>query len=114
MIGGFEDLLIWRRSKDLAILIYKIFKDNKDYSFKDQIERAVISISNNIAEGHEKGSKRDFVKFLYIAKGSCGEVRSMIVIALELGYIDKHKYESIYSELKEISKMIGGLIKKLG
>lgn len=113
MIGGFEDLLIWKRSKDLAILIYKLFKKNKDYSFRDQIERAVISISNNIAEGHERGSKRDFVKFLYIAKGSCGEVRSMIIIALELGYIDKNEYEYLYKELLEISRMMGGVIKKL-
>ena len=84
----FEDLLIWQMSKALTIMIYKIFKSNKDYNFKNQIERASISIMNNIAEGFERRSNKDFRQFLYFAKGSSGEVRNMLHLAKELNYID--------------------------
>ena len=69
-------------------MIYKIFKSNRDYNFKNQIERASISIMNNIAEGFERRSNKDFRQFLYFAKGSSGEVRNMLHLAKELNYID--------------------------
>lgn len=112
-IEKFEDIISWQKSKDLTLLVYKLFKDNKDFSFRDQIKRAVVSVGNNIAEGFERGGNKEFVYFLYVAKGSCGEVRSMLYIALELGYISKEEYEKLAQLCMEISKMIMGLIKTL-
>jgi four helix bundle protein len=112
-IKNFEDILSWKKSQDLSLVIYKIFKENKDYSFRDQIQRAMISVSNNIAEGFERRSNKEFIHFLYIARGSCGEVRSMIYIAKELGYISQEEFNNLHNKLIEISKLIFGLIKTL-
>jgi len=112
-IEKFEDIMSWQKSQNLALEIYQIFKENKDYSFKDQIQRAIISISNNIAEGFERRSNKEFIHFLYIAKGSCGEVRSMLHIANKLDYIKDKECETIYENLIEISKLLSGLIKTL-
>ena len=97
----------------MTLLIYKIFKNSKDYSFKDQIQRASISVMKNISEGFERGSKQDFKRFLYIAKASCGEVRSMLYLAIDIGYISKEEFNRIHSNCMEISKLIAGLIKTL-
>jgi len=113
VIERFEDIIAWQRSKELAVLIYAIFKNNRDFGFRDQIQRAAISISNNVAEGFERRSNKEFKQFLYIAKGSCGEVRSMTYIALELKFISKEEFEKIYSLSLEISKLLSGFIKKL-
>ncbi|MBI2607917.1 MAG: four helix bundle protein [Candidatus Doudnabacteria bacterium] len=113
VIEKFEDIISWQKSRDLAIYVYQVFKDNRDFSFRDQIRSAVVSMSNNIAEGFERKGNKEFRKFLYIAKGSCAEVRSMAYIALELGYITKDQFEHIYRATVEISKLISGLIKTL-
>lgn len=89
------------------------FRNCRDYSFKDQIQRAGISIMNNIAEGFERRTNKEFINFLYIAKGSCGEVRSMLNLALEFKYISKDQFQENYSLAVEISKMLSGLIKTL-
>lgn len=112
-IEKFEDILSWQRSKNLAVLVYKKLLANKDYGFKDQMQRAVICISNNIAEGYERRSNKEFKQFLYIAKGSCGEVRSMAHVGLELGHLNKQDFEEIYLASIEISKLVSGLIKVL-
>lgn len=112
-VENFEDLICWQRARDLAVLTYSSFKTSRDFSFRDQIQRAVISISNNIAEGFERKSNKEFNQFLHIAKGSCGEVRSMLYIALDLGYLDKNKFKDLYNRSHEISKIISGLIKTL-
>src|SRR5687767_9840434 len=112
-IEKFEDIISWQKSKDLVLLIYKVFGKNKDFGFTNQITRAVISISNNIAEGFERKSNAEFTKFLYIAKGSCGEVRSMSSIAFDLHYISKEEFLKINDLSVEISKLISGLIKTL-
>ena len=112
-IGSFEDIISWQKSQYLAKIIYGLFKDNKDYSFKDQIQRAVVSISNNIAEGFERKSNNEFKQFLFIAKGSCGEVRSMVNLAISLRYISDEDFKEIYTLTIEISKLISGLIKTL-
>jgi len=109
----FEDLICWQKSKDLAVIVYKHFKNSRDFSFKDQIQRAVISISNNIAEGFERKSNKEFNQFLHISKGSAGEVRSMIHVALELDYISKEQFNDFYNRCVEISKILSGLIKTL-
>ena len=112
-INEFEDIISWRKSKNLTIEIYELFRNCKDFSFRDQIQRATISIINNIAEGYERQGNKEFRKFLFIAKGSCGEVRSMLYLALELKYINNKEYDELKRECTEISKLLSGLIKTL-
>ncbi len=112
-IEKFEDLIVWQKSKILTILVYKTFSNKKDYGFKDQIQRASVSVMNNIAEGFERRGDKEFKYFLSIAKGSCGEVRSMLYLGYELKYISKHEFEELYATAVETSKMIAGLTKAL-
>ncbi len=112
-ITTFEDIVIWQKAKSLSLSIYSLFTKCKDSSFKDQIQRASISICNNIAEGYERSGNREFVKFLYIAKGSSAEVRSLLYFALELKYITQAQFDSLYLQSKDISRMLSGFIKTL-
>lgn len=112
-IERFEDIIAWQKSKELTIQIYRLFEESKDFGFKDQIQRASVSVMNNIAEGFERRSNKEFKQFLYIAKGSCGEVRSMLIIAHELNKINTSEYEILTSLSLEISRMLFGLINKL-
>ena len=109
----FEDLICWQKAKDIAVITYKYFKQNRDFGFKDQIQRAAVSVSNNIAEGFERKSNKEFTQFLYIAKGSCGELRSMLHIALDLEYLNKSQFDDLYNKSFEDAKIISGLIKHL-
>lgn len=112
-IERFEDILSWQKSKELNIKISHLFKDCKNYSFKDQILRCSLSIMNNIAEGFERKSNKEFSNFLFIAKGSCGELRSMLYLALDFCYIKEDEFKNIYNKSVEISKLLSGLIKTL-
>jgi four helix bundle protein len=112
-IERFENIIAWQKAKELAVKIYRLFETSKDYSFKDQIQRASVSVMNNIAEGFERKTNNEFKQFLFIAKGSCGEVRSMLILAKELNKIEKNKAEELYSLSEEISKIISGFIKTL-
>lgn len=112
-ITKFEDIIAWQKAEELTILIYKLFKFNKEYAFKDQIQRASVSIMNNIAEGFERRSNKELKNFLFISKGSSGEVRSMAYLANKLNYLDKAEFEQIYNLTIEISKLLSGLIKSL-
>lgn len=112
-VDRFEDLAVWQKSVDFATLIYKLFGDTKDFGFKNQIERAVISISNNIAEGFERKTNNEFKMFLFISKGSCGEVRSMLYVAKRLEMINDEQFKDSVSKSLEISRMLSGLIKSL-
>ena len=104
----FEDIIAWQKSKELSLLIYKELKNCRDYSFKDQIQRAVMSIMNNIAEGYERNSNKEFRNFLFISK-----VRSMLYIAKDLNYIPNPLFTDLNNRAFEISKIISGLIKSL-
>jgi len=112
-IEKFEDIIAWQKSRELTVDIYRQFKDCRDFGFKNQIERAVISIMNNIAEGFERKGDKEFRHFLFIAKGSCGEVRSMLYLALELKYLSKDDFEKLHNLSTEISKLLSGFIKAL-
>lgn len=112
-IRKFEDILAWQKSRDLTLQIYKLFRNSKDYGFKDQIQRASVSIMNNIAEGFERRTNKELINFLYIAKGSCGEVRSMLQIGLGLQYINERDFNEKHNTSIEISKMLSGFIKTL-
>jgi four helix bundle protein len=112
-IERFEDIISWQKSKELTLIIYKLFKNNRDFSFRDQLQRAAISIGNNIAEGFERRSNKELIHFLFIAKGSCGEIRSMSGIALDLQYITKEDYICISNLSLDISRLLSGFIKTL-
>lgn len=112
-IQKFEDIIGWQKSQDFAVGIYSAFKALKDFGFKDQICRAVVSISNNIAEGFDRRTDADFARFIYIAIGSCSEVKSMIYLANRLNYIEKEKANNFIVQANEISKILRGLIKSL-
>ena len=108
----FEDLDIWKRSAQLSSDLYKHIRDSKDFGFRDQITRSGLSIPSNIAEGIERGSDREVIRFLTIAKGSCGELRTQIYIGCDIDYIEKTIAQNWIKETQEISAMISGLIRR--
>ncbi len=112
-IQKFEDIIAWQKAQDLAVEVYSTFRDVKDFSFRDQICRAAVSVSNNIAEGFDRSSNADFSRFLYFSIASCSEVRSMIYLAERLGYLSKEKQELLLERSEEISKIVRGLIKSI-
>ncbi len=112
-IERFEDLIVWQKAKELVLFIYKNFKDCKDWGFKDQIQRAALSVMNNIAEGFERRADKQFKHFLFIAKSSSAEVRSMMYVGLELAYCQQKEFEEGYARCIEISKLLAGLIRSL-
>ncbi len=113
IIEKFEDIIAWKKAEVLTIDVYNFLKNNRDYSFRDQIQRASVSIMNNIAEGFERRSNKEFRQFLFIAKGSAGETRSMLHLAKELGYINEVEYVKFSGLTIEIAKLLSGLIKTL-
>jgi four helix bundle protein len=112
-IVKFEEIIAWKKAKELTVNIYNNFRSCKDFSFKNQIERASVSIMNNIAEGFERQTNKELINFMYIAKGSCGEVRSMLGLALELKYLNKEQSQVLENLSIEISKILSGFIKTL-
>jgi four helix bundle protein len=111
--NSFENLEVWRRACNLAIQTYEIMKDCRDYGLKDQMTRAAVSIASNIAEGAERDSKAEYIRFLHIAKGSAGELRTQAYISEKISVISKDNANTMVHELKEISSMLHGLIKYL-
>ncbi len=109
----FEDIIVWQKSKYLVSELYKIFSQHKDYNYKNQILRPSLSVMNNIAEGFERKSNNEFKHFLFISKGSAGEVRSMLHLGLDLNYFSKCQFKDLINKTQEISKMLSGLIKTL-
>ncbi len=115
-IETFEDLQVWQRGIELVKQVYLLTKEGelrKDFGLRDQLRRASVSVPTNIAEGFERYSRKEYVQFLNIAKGSAGEVRSLIRVAFEVGYLDKSKYEKFYSNAMELSRMLSAQIQTL-
>lgn len=112
-IKCFEDVIAWQKGQDFSVLIYKNFRDLKDWDFRSQICRASVSISNNIAEGFDRGTKPEFKRFLYISLASASEVKSMLYLAKRLNYIDETNFNNLLSQAQEISRIINGLIKSI-
>lgn len=105
-IETFEDLRVWIKGIELVKQVYLVTKDGKfsqDYGLRDQIRRASVSIPTNIAEGFERHTRKEYVNFLNIAKGSAGEVRSLLRVAVEIDYIEQSKYEELYNSVVELS-----------
>lgn len=112
-ISKFEDIIAWQKSQDLAVDLYREFSVINDFDFRRQILRAVISISNNIAEGYERSSAADFKRFLHISIASNTEVRSMLYLAVRLDFIDKNKFDLYFEKSTEISRLLKGFIKSI-
>jgi len=112
--SGFENLEVWKCPARLSVNVYKHFSECKDFGFKDQITRSSLSIPSNIAEGNDRSSDKDNIKFLYYSKGSCAELRTQIFIGSEIGYINADLAKMWVLETVKISKMLQGLINSLG
>jgi len=112
-MGNFRELKVWQEAKSLAVEIYKITeseKFKKDFGLKDQIRRAVVSVASNIAEGDERFSNKESIRFLYIANGSIAEVITQLIIANEIGYIKNETLQDFLNKLDKLSKQIKSLI----
>ncbi|MBA7605238.1 hypothetical protein ES703_12368 [subsurface metagenome] len=115
-IKRFEDIKAWQKSRELVKEIYYITNNKKfmkDWSLKEQVRRAAVSIISNIAEGFSRQTDKEFIQFLYIAKGSASEIQSHLYLSLDLGYLSKEEFKKVYIETEEISKMIPGFIRYL-
>lgn len=112
--NGFKELQVWQRAKDLAVSVYKLASQNglrSEFGLSDQMRRSAVSIPSNIAEGDERSSDRDSVRFFYISKGSLAELRTQIEIAKDVGLITPDDFNRVESESIEIGRMLGALIK---
>jgi four helix bundle protein len=107
----FEELDVWKRSARLSAEIYRGLRELHDFCFRDQITRAGLSVPSNIAEGFERGSDREFLRFLSYAKGSCGELRTQLYIGMDIGYSERETGRRWIQEATEIASMLGGLIR---
>ena len=116
-IKKFEDLESWKKARTLTNEVYKATTAGnfvRDFALKDQIRRASISILSNIAEGFERGGDKEFLQFLAVAKGSCGEVRAQLYIASDQGYLSPTLFTTLIDNTNEIGRLISGLMKYLG
>lgn len=112
MYRSFEELEVWKRACQLAVRVYGLLEESREYGLRDQMQRAAVSIASNIAEGAERGG-RDFVRFLTIARGSAAELRTQCYIASKIGILKPEETTSLVSELKEISRMLTGLARSI-
>ena len=112
-IDKFEDIESWKEARILVREIYQLFANVKDYGFRDQIQRAAISVMSNIAEGFDRSSNKEFVQFLVIARGSVSEVRSLSYAAMDIGYIDKNIFCRIAEHCFKLTNLINGFIRYL-
>lgn len=113
---NFEEMEVWTKSRQLTRQVYDLTSVGvfaRDYGLKDQIRRACVSIMSNIAEGFERSGTGEFIQFLAMAKGSAGEVRSQLYVALDQCYLSENEFGILSDNVKEISKMISGLMSYL-
>ncbi len=109
-ITSFEDIEVWQLARQLTKRIYWVLKDNKDFWFRDQIQRACISIMNNIAEGFERFSQQEKLQFYRYAKSSASEVRSMIYVAQDISYFSEQTSQELIEEVRKIGNFLWKLI----
>jgi len=116
MVRTFEDLLVWQMGIELVKRVYLLTASglfSRDFGLRDQIRRASVSIPTNIAEGFERASRKEYLLFLNIAKGSAGEVRSLLYLALEVGYLERGSYEELKDGVMKISAYLFNHIKAI-
>jgi four helix bundle protein len=113
-VERFEDLDVWKEARDLVSIVYEAAKENgalqKDYRFRDQINAAAVSVMSNIAEGFCRRTNREFVQFLFIAKGSCAEVQSLLYVGLDQSYLSREKFDAAYRRTDLIARLLSRLI----
>ncbi|MBI2891772.1 MAG: four helix bundle protein [Nitrospirae bacterium] len=112
-MGGdrFEDLIVWKKARELARDVYAATKSSpfsRDFALRDQIRRASVSVMSNIAEGYERTSRAELSRFLAVAKGSCGEIRSQLYVARDQGYLDGAAFEGLVRSAEEVSRILSG------
>ena len=116
-IERFEDIKAWQEARVLVKIIYNASKSNKnftgDYKFREQIHSAAVSVMSNIAEGFSRRSTKEFIQFLFIAKGSVAEVQSQLYVALDQSYVNEEKFAELYPKSDEVARLLSGFIKYL-
>ena len=115
-INRFEDIVAWQKARELTKGIYTQSRAGafaRDFGLKDQIQRASVSIMGNVAEGFERGGDKEFVQFLSISKGSCGEVKSHLYVALDQQYITEAQFNQFYTQTDEVGKLLSGFMEYL-
>lgn len=115
-ISRFEELPVWKDARNLTKEVYRITNTgdfSKDYRLKDQVRSSSVSMMSNIAEGFESQTTKQFIRYLYIAKGSCGEFRSQLYVSLDVGYLNEATANKLIAEAESISKQFSGLINYL-
>ena len=115
-IDSFTDIEAWKQARLFVVNVYNIFSQGnsqKDFGFRDQIQRASVSIMSNIAEGFDSGSKKSFIQFLTYSYRSASEVESLLFVAVDIHYIDINQHNELISQLNNIKKLIGGFIRYL-
>jgi four helix bundle protein len=115
-IQKFEEIEAWQKGRELTRQIYRLTAREKfarDFTLRDQIKRAAISITSNIAGGFERGGNREFIQFLSTARGSASELKSQLYVALDAGYIDQKEFDALYQQAHSVVLLIGGFIKYL-
>jgi len=115
-IKRFEDIAAWQKTRQLTANIYQATSAGlfaRDYGLRDQIRRASVSSMSNIAEGFERDGNKEFLQFLSVAKGSTGEVRSQLYVALDTGFLDQSAFNNLLVSAEEASKLIGGFMRYL-
>ena len=112
-IQKFEDILAWQKARELTREVYAHSKTGafaKDFGLKDQIQRASVSIMGNVAEGYDRGGDKEFIQFLSVSKGSCGEVKSHLYVALDQQYINSTQFNQLYNSADEVGRLLGGFM----
>ncbi len=116
-IERFEDLVAWQKARELTRLVYQVTKQGefaRDRGLAGQIQRAAVSIMSNLAEGFERGSRGEFHQCLSTAKASCAEVRSLLYVALDTGYLDQDAFDQLFARAEEVARITGGLRAAVG
>jgi four helix bundle protein len=112
-IERFEDIVAWQKARELTKSVYTQTKGNqfaKDFGLKDQIQRASVSIMGNVAEGFDRGGDKEFIQFLSISKGSCGEVKSHLYVALDQQYVTPAQFTNLYNSADEVGRLLSGFM----
>ena len=111
-ISRFEDLTAWQKARAFCANVHRLTSAGelqKNYGFRDQIQRAAVSIMSNLAEGFDRASRKEFHKFIVVAKGSCAEVRSLLYVALDAGLISKEDFHAAMRDAQELARILAGL-----
>lgn len=117
MVKSFRDLIVWQKSYQLCLLVYKATRDfpkNEEFGLTSQLRRSAVSVPSNIAEGYNRKNRKEYIQFLYIAHGSLGELQTQILIVYDIGYCPEPKFREMYDLSDEVGKMLRGLIDSLG